>query len=167
MGSPLSKTSPVTSVISGIGVPSISTLNRNAALAALEVGVHACTDVTGFGLLGHLHEMTAGSGLSAQISFSQVPILHEIIELAAQGVVPGGSKRNLAFAEEFTTFDAALGSVQRLILADAQTSGGLLLAVAPERVATLARALREQAVPVVAEIGAIDADPSGRIYVAP
>jgi len=144
----------------------MTTLNKQAALAAIEVGVHASTDVTGFGLLGHLHEMTAGSGVGARLSFARVPVLPGVHELALQGVVPGGTKRNLSFAEEFVDFDRGLDDVQRLVLADAQTSGGLLLAVAAERAGALAAALHAHGVPVVAEIGEITADASGRIAVA-
>lgn len=140
-------------------------LNRNAALTAMEIGANACTDVTGFGLLGHLHEMTAGSGVGAEINFHRVPVLREVADLASQGVVPGGSKRNLAFVQEFVAFDAAVDAVQRLILADAQTSGGLLLAVAPERGDDFLRALHAKGVPVFADIGVITDDASGRIRV--
>lgn len=143
----------------------MTTLNKHAALAALEVGVDAATDVTGFGLLGHLHEMTAGSGVGAEIRFRDVPVLPEVVDLARRGVVPGGSKRNLAFVEEFVSFAATLDAVQRLILADAQTSGGLLLAVAPDRITALLGALHTNGVPVFAEIGTITDDPAGRINV--
>lgn len=143
----------------------MTTLNKQAALAAVEIGVDACTDVTGFGLLGHLHEMTAGSGVGAEIAFHRVPVLREVVDLAARGVVPGGSKRNLSFVEEFVSFDAAVDPVRRLILADAQTSGGLLLAVPPDRSDDLLRALHDNGVPVFAEIGVITGDPSGRIKV--
>src|SRR5262249_1104052 len=122
-------------------------------------------DVTGFGLLGHLHEVTAGSSVGADISFHRVPILSEVIDLAAQGIVPGGTKRNLAFAEGFASFDDGIDPAQRLVLADAQTSGGLLLFGAPDRAAALLDALHEQGVPVFADIGVITDDPSGRIRV--
>ena len=145
----------------------MTTLNKNAALAAMEVGVNACTDVTGFGLLGHLHEMTSGSGVGADIHFHRVPVLREVVDLAARGIVPGGTKRNLSFAEEFVSFDDAVDGVQRLILADAQTSGGLLLAVTPDRCEDLLRSLHANAVPVFAEIGEITDDASGRIRVRP
>ncbi len=145
----------------------MTTLNKGAALAAIEVGVNACTDVTGFGLLGHLHEMTAGSRCGARITFSQVPFLSGVPELAAQGVVPGGTRRNLAYVEPAVAFDAAIDAVQRLLLADAQTSGGLLLAVPRERAARLIAALTANAVPVAAEIGEIVDDPTGRITVVP
>jgi selenide,water dikinase len=109
--------------------------------------------------------MTAGSQVGAEIGFHRVPVLREVVDLAARDIVPGGTKRNLAFAQEFTDFDAAIDPVQRLILADAQTSGGLLVAVAPERSDDLLRALRANGVPVSADIGVITHDPSGRIRV--
>jgi selenide,water dikinase len=143
----------------------MTALNKNAALAAVAAGAHAGTDVTGFGLLGHLHEVAAGSQVGAEISFHRVPILGEVVDLAAQDVVPGGTKRNLAFAQEFADFDAAVDPVQRLILADAQTSGGLLVAVAPERADDLLRALHANGVPVFADIGVITNGPAGRIRV--
>jgi selenide,water dikinase len=143
------------------------TLNKDAALAAIEIGAHACTDVTGFGLLGHLRGMTSASRVGAQVRVHRVPVLREVVELAAQDVVPGGTKRNLAFAQEVADFDAAVDPVQRLILADAQTSGGLLVAVAPERTEDLQRALHANGVPVCADIGVITDDSSGRIRVIP
>lgn len=143
------------------------TLNKDAALAAIEIGAHACTDVTGFGLLGHLRGMTSASGVGAQVRVHRVPVLREVVELAAQDVVPGGTKRNLAFAQEVADFDAAVDPVQRLILADAQTSGGLLVAVAPERTEDLQRTLHANGVPVFADIGVITDDSSGRIRVIP
>ena len=145
----------------------MTTLNKGAALAAIDVGVDACTDVTGFGLLGHLREMTAGSRVGARIAFSRVPFLEGAAELATQGVVPGGTQRNLAYVEPFVTFDATIDPVQRLLLADAQTSGGLLLAVAYEWAAKLIEALHVQNVPVAAEIGEIGDDSTGRITVVP
>jgi selenide,water dikinase len=143
------------------------TLNKNAALAAIEIGAHACTDVTGFGLLGHLRGMTSASRVGAQVRVHRVPVLSEVVELAAQDVVPGGTKRNLAFAQEVVDFDAAVDPVQRLILADAQTSGGLLVAVAPERTDDLRRTLHANGVPVFADIGVITDGSSGRIRVLP
>jgi selenide,water dikinase len=143
----------------------MTALNKEAALAAIAVGAHACTDVTGFGLLGHLHEVTAGSQVGAEISFHRVPVLGEVLDLAARAVVPGGTKRNLAFAQEFADFDAAIDPVQRLIVADAQTSGGLLVAVAPERTGDFLRALHANGVPVFADMGVITDGPSGRIHV--
>lgn len=102
-----------------------------STLSALE-GVHALTDVTGFGLLGHLLEICRGSGLAAELQFGQVPVLSEALPLAKQGIGPGAIDRNLASYGHEVDFDARLQDWQRRLLADAQTSGGLLVSVAAE-----------------------------------
>lgn len=113
-----------------IAVASMSRLNRDAAEAMLAAGAHAATDVTGFGLLGHLHEMLTPSGMSAVLEAGSVPELPHVRSLAGDGVWPSGSERNLDAAETYTEFgDADLAT--RRILTDAQTSGGLLVAVTP------------------------------------
>lgn len=104
-------------------------LNRDAAAAARAAGASAATDVTGFGLVGHLHELAEASGVAAEVDGGAVPVLDGIVELAAAGVVPGGSARNRAAADGYTTFE--VDEVTAAILTDAQTSGGLLVAVAP------------------------------------
>jgi len=101
------------------------------------------------------------------VDFQRVPVLREVIELAAQRLVPAGTKRNPSFVREFVSFDSAVDDVQRLILADAQTSGGLLLAVSPERGDDLLRALGTHDVPAFAEVGVITNDSSGLISVLP
>jgi selenide,water dikinase len=145
----------------------MATLNAAAAEAMATVGAHACTDVTGFGLLGHLHEMTAGSGVGAVVRLSQVPVLPEVWALAEQGVVPGGTRRNREFLEKEVLWDEALTPAQQIVLCDAQTSGGLLIAVPPERAATLREALRAAGTLAAAEIGTIVDDPTSRIQVQP
>jgi selenide,water dikinase len=145
----------------------MSALNRAAAEAVAAVGAHACTDVTGFGLLGHLHEMTAGSRVGARIALHQIPVLPEVWGLARDGAVPGGSRRNLAFAESFVQFAPEIPAEARLVLADAQTSGGLLIAVPERKCAALLAALRDQGVAEMAEIGVILDDPPGAISVVP
>lgn len=131
-------------------------LNRAASEAARTVGVHAMTDVTGYGLLGHLHEMLASVGV--EIEATTVPLIDGARDLAADGVVPGGSKRNLQGAREFTDFGGT-DDVTQILLADAQTSGGLLMAVPEERLPDLIGAL-----PSARRIGTFTADP-GRIVV--
>jgi len=106
-------------------------LNRAAADVARRRGVRAVTDVTGFGLIGHLTEMCRASGVGAELWFDQVPFLPEAVELANQWIIPGGTKRNLDFILSWTAFDDRLDLRQQLLLADAQTSGGLVLAVDP------------------------------------
>lgn len=141
----------------------MSTLNDRAASAAAEVGVHACTDITGFGLLGHLREMAEASGVGARLSFSRVPLLDGVAELAERDVLPGGTRRNLAYVADVTAFAPEVTPVQQLVLADAQTSGGLLLAVAAERCTELLDALRRSQVPAAADIGEIVDGPGIRV----
>ena len=111
-------------------VAAMTTLNDAAARAARAAGAHALTDVTGFGLLGHLHEMCEASGLEAEVDAAAVPALPGALELAAAGTAQaGGSARNASEAEDFTEFDADLDPARRALLSDAMTSGGLLAAV--------------------------------------
>ncbi|RLC62209.1 MAG: selenide, water dikinase SelD [Chloroflexi bacterium] len=143
----------------------MAALNRDAAEAMVEVGVSACTDVTGFGLLGHLREMTAGAGVDAVVYADRVPVLGAAWTFAGAGVVPGGTRDNLAFVEPHVDWDEAISEVQKLILADAQTSGGLLIAVGRERLDTLLAALAERGVVEAAHIGAFTTPGPGRIAV--
>jgi selenide,water dikinase len=146
-------------------VRSMTTLNRAACDAMRAVGshVHAATDVTGYGLLGHLHEMTDGSRVGAVIQANAVPMLLGARTLAAQGVIAGGSKANLALAETFTDFGPRVDEVTRTLLADAQTSGGLLMAVDAKGAFALADALKSKGT-LAAEIGEIVTG-AGRIEV--
>lgn len=146
-------------------VRSMTTLNDGAARAALKVGVSAATDVTGFGLLGHLGNMLLASKVAAEISFDALPILPHARSLAARGVVPGGTERNLAAAEQ-VEWAADLSQTDRYLCVDAQTSGGLLLAVPAENEAALIAALREENTPAAAVIGRIVAGDPGQIRVA-
>ncbi len=143
-------------------------LNAGAARAMRRIGVKAATDVTGYGLLGHLGEIVRASGVSAEIEVDAVPVLAGVEELVEARAVPGGTRRNLAAAERFTDF-GDLATARRIILADAQTSGGLLMAVDAPLVAALHRALEDEGV-VGVRIGRITArsfadGPSGRISV--
>jgi selenide,water dikinase len=122
----------------------------------LAAGAHAATDITGFGLLGHAHEVARASGVRIVIDAGRVPVLPLVRDLVARGVGPGGSRRNAAEHAAFTVFADAVPAELRLILSDAQTSGGLLIFVAPERAATLRDALAAGGV-FGAEIGAVEA----------
>ena len=132
----------------------MTTLNRVAAEVAVASGVRTATDVTGFGLLGHLAEIVTASAVGARIDHRWVPLLPGVEDLAGEGVVPGGTTRNLASAADFTDF-GDVDEVHRIVLADAQTSGGLLLAVGPERCDDLITALGEAGTPAAAVIGEI------------
>ena len=123
-------------------------------LSGLEA-VHALTDVTGFGLLGHLLEMCRGSGLAAQLRFEQVPILSEALPLAQQGYGPGAIDRNLDSYGHEVDFAAHLETWQRRVLADAQTSGGLLAAVAPDAVDEVLSCFRRAGFAQAAVIGSM------------
>lgn len=137
----------------------MTTLNEDASLAIREAGAEAATDVTGFGLLGHLHRMLLPSGVSATVDAGAVPVLAGALDLARADVVPGGTKRNHAYVAPHTDW-GELPMPERLVLADAQTSGGLLIAATDGD--RLIRELEDRRVPF-AEIGAIEAGPAGSI----
>ncbi len=146
-------------------VRSRTTLNDGAARAALSVGVSAATDVTGFGLLGHLSNILDASEVAAEIYYASLPILAHARNLAARGVVSGGSQRNLAAAMTRTEWDESLEEADRILCADAQTSGGLLLAVPPENEARMLDALRREGTPAAALVGKIVKGKTGQITV--
>ena len=116
------------SAIRGV-ISSMSELNKNAAEVMRGYPVSSCTDVTGFGLLGHLKEMVKGSGFAAEIVSASVPVLTETWESAAAGAIPGGTINNLQFVADITQFGAGIPEILKLILSDAQTSGGLLISL--------------------------------------
>jgi len=142
----------------------MATLNRAASEAMVRVGVSACTDVTGFGLLGHLGEMLQASGMAARLRVSRVPVLPGARERLLAGVCPGGTRKNLAYVSPDLAGHDRVPEADQLLLADAQTSGGLLIAVPVERADELVRALEENGVETRAVIGEVLAGgPAGRI----
>jgi selenide,water dikinase len=143
----------------------MAVLNRGAADAMNEVGVSAATDVTGFGLLGHLHEMTRAAEVRARIRLRSVPILEEAWDLARLGTVPGGTNRNRASLEQAVRWQGVEEDAQ-VLLCDAQTSGGLLIAVPEARIDSLLRALRAQGTPAQAVVGEIEGRGHGEIIVS-
>ncbi len=145
-------------------VRSMTTLNDGAMRAAIEVGVSAVTDVTGFGLLGHLTQMLDASQVAAELGYESLPILSHAWNLASRGIVPGGTQRNLEAADRVTWSDD-LTPADRLLCVDAQTSGGLLLAVPPEHESALLETLRREATPAAAVIGRVTKGAPGSIRV--
>lgn len=140
-------------------------LNREASEVMQTIAVHAATDVTGFGLLGHLHEMLSGGGIGARVKLGKVPILPAAWELAAQDCLPEGSLNNHRYLADFVDYESSISRAAELLLCDAQTSGGLLMAVPPERVAELLSALG--ATPTLGVvIGEITTEAPGRVRVA-
>ena len=109
----------------------MSELNHNAMLSMREAGVNACTDVTGFGLLGHLREVLDASGVSAEVYVNRVPVFGEVWDLIKRGNVPGGTRNNLAWVDPVVEWEEGIGEGHKLVLSDAQTSGGLLMFVPP------------------------------------
>jgi selenide,water dikinase len=135
----------------------MATLNRDAAAAVRATAPpHACTDVTGFGLIGHLHSLLRASGVAAELDAGAVPFVGEVLELAASGCVPGGTCANhRAFAPHVRWNQ--LTEAEQLVLADAQTSGGLLVAIPADRVDALVAALAAAGTPARAVVGRIRA----------
>lgn len=146
-------------------IASMTTLNRGASEAMLEMGVSAATDVTGFGLLGHLHSMLRASGVGAEIHATSVPLLPAALELAAQRFVPAGSTRNIADLADHLTWSEGIDEAMRIVLCDAQTSGGLLIAVAAAKADALIEALRKADTPGASRIGTVVEGPAGAIEV--
>lgn len=148
-------------------IEAMSFLNRGGGEAMVEAGVRSATDVTGYGLLGHLYEMTRGSKAGARIRLSQVPVMDGVWDLARQGMVPGGTRRNKKYLEDHAAvqWGKEITEVQKVVLCDAQTSGGLLIAVSPEKKQGLLSLLREKGTLQQAVIGECTDDPSGKIVV--
>lgn len=120
------------------------TLNNTASRIAAKTGAKSCTDVTGFGMLGHLSEMVQASEVAVRIFADRVPFLDRAYELAVEGVIPGGSRDNLKFVEPVTRFADTISQEMKLLLADAQTSGGLLVAVPPSQRQNFLELCRQQ-----------------------
>jgi selenide,water dikinase len=140
----------------------MSELNRKPAEAMMHVGVNACVDVTGFGLLGHLRLIAQGSGVSARVKASNVPVIEGVQELLEMGIAPGGTHRNLESLDGVVDWHEDITDQTQILLADAQTSGGLLIAVAPEKKDALLEALEDVGIQTRAVIGEIFArDPQG------
>lgn len=151
----------------GDAIALMTILNAGAARAMIAIGVHAATDVTGFGLLGHLRNVLVASALSAELWFDQIPLIPAALAYAERGLAPGGTHANWRFLNAWTSYDPALNKAQQLLLNDAQTSGGLLMAVAPDRAAALLAALAHEQTPAAAIIGRVVVGPTGQMRVLP
>ena len=130
-------------------------LNTPGPVLACLDGVHAVTDVTGFGLLGHLMEVCKGSGVRAQVDFSALPLLNRALEFADAGYVTGASARNWASYGEAVQLAAGLGDIERALLTDPQTSGGLLVSCTPDTVTEVLSIFLQQGFSHVSVIGEI------------
>jgi selenide,water dikinase len=136
-------------------------LNKTASEVLQEFDVHACTDVTGFGLMGHAKEMACGAGLGLKIFSSHVPVLEGTRKLAEDGFIPGGTKSNHKWLRENVQYSEAVDEITQMILCDAVTSGGLLVALPQEQADQAVSKLREAGVEYAAWIGkAVDEHPN-------
>ncbi len=146
-------------------VEAMCALNAAAAEEAQAVRAHACTDVTGFGLLGHAREMAAGSGVSLRLWADRVPLLPGSLELAEAGHICGGSRNNRRYLEPCVTFAPGVSEVMQALLGDAITSGGLLIAVPAQRAQELLDRLHDRGVSAAALVGEVVEGPEGQILV--
>ncbi len=143
----------------------MTTLNRAAAEVLTKFEVHALTDITGFGLLGHLRNITAASGVTAEVWADRVPVLDAAREYVKAGIAPGGTRANAKFLADWVEYAADVSQEEQLLLCDAQTSGGLLAAV-PEAIAgAVSRALASAGTLASATVGRITGAGSGKIRV--
>jgi selenide, water dikinase len=147
-------------------VAAMSTLNRAAAEAMVKVGAHAATDITGFGLMGHLKSMVKGSRVGAQVQLGRVPVLPGAWELLDQGVAPGGTHRNRQSVADAVSWHPDLTEREQLLLCDAQTSGGLMISVASDQTEALLSELQASGVSG-AVLGEITEGPEGQIKAIP
>jgi selenide, water dikinase len=143
----------------------MASLNRTAAGIMSSFDVGACTDVTGFGLLGHLAEMVCGSGMSVRVFSQQVPVIPEALEFAAMGLIPAGAYKNREFRESMIEFAETVPRSRQDVLVDPQTSGGLLISVAAHQGDNLVAALKDAGIGDAAQIGEILDGPEEKIWV--
>ena len=146
-------------------VKSMTALNRTASEQMVEIGVNACTDITGFGLLGHAAEMIEGTDVGMVIDSSTVPYFPEAKKLAETGMIPGGLNRNRDFRKHMVDIESNVPQFLQDILFDPQTSGGLLIAVPPKKAQKLLERLHEKAVSEAVIIGNVVGENKGRIRV--
>lgn len=149
----------------GEAIKVMTTLNRAAAETLSKFEVHALTDITGFGLLGHLRNITVASGVVARIQANSVPIIPAAREYIKSGIAPAGTYANFRFLAEYVNYDSGLSHEEQLLLCDAQTSGGLLACVAGEQANDALAALHAAGVNSSRIIGQIESGNGGRIII--
>ena len=143
----------------------MAALNRTASEVMEQFSVHACTDITGFGLLGHLAEMVEDSGMALRLESSRIPILPEAIEYAKMGMMPGGAFKNKEFRLGMIEFSSEVDALIQDILFDPQTSGGLLISVQKEQAGDLVNTLIDEGVVASKIIGEVISAPVEKIFV--
>lgn len=140
-------------------------LNRKAAEVMADYPVHACTDITGFGLLGHLAEMVVDSGMGIRLFSNRIPIISKAMDFASMGLVPGGAYENRKFRQAVVEFSSSIDNIFQDILFDPQTSGGLMICVDKTCAGDLLAQLHKNSLPDCAIIGEVSSEPTGKIVV--
>ena len=146
-------------------IHSMASLNRPGAEAIEEVGANSATDITGFGLIGHLCGMAASSKVGIELSFGALPLLPDVMDFIKQGVVPGGTRKNHKFYAPRVDYDASLSEAEQLLCCDAQTSGGMVISVPAAKAEALVASLKKHNALTHSVIGKVVADHPGRIAV--
>ena len=144
---------------------SMTTLNKRAAELMVEFGAHSCTDVTGFGLMGHLSEMALSSGVDAEVIWDEIPLFPGVLEYAAGGLLPGAIERNRESCGDRIIASEKLPQEMIDICYDAQTSGGLLIAIARDNADNFLKALHIDGITDAAIIGEVTQKGSGRVHI--
>jgi len=144
----------------------MATLNRDAAEVMNDYPVHTCTDITGFGLLGHLAEMVVDSNYEIEIWSEKIPVIPKALEYAGIGLVPAGAYKNREFRDSMVDFAPSVDRLIQDILFDPQTSGGLLICVEKERADDLVKSLKKKGINDAAVIGEVLSGPAGRVVVS-
>jgi selenide,water dikinase len=143
----------------------MAALNRTAAEVMARFEVHACTDVTGFGLLGHLAEMVSGASKGVRVYARSVPVIPEALEYASMGLIPAGAYKNKEFREAMVVIEPEVDRARQDLLFDPQTSGGLLIGVNGAQAVDLVKALKDAGIGEAAEVGEVLAGPEEKIWV--
>jgi selenide,water dikinase len=143
---------------------SMTALNRIAAELMMEFGAHGCTDITGFGLIGHLAEMAAGSGTDLEIVWDDLPLLPGVLECVGQGIIPGGVERNRESSARAVKLGRGVSQTMLEVCMDPQTSGGLLIAIAPRKAPKLLAALHARGIAAAAVVGHVRGKGRGRVF---
>lgn len=146
-------------------IKNMTTLNQKASEIMQEIGVTACTDITGFGLLGHASEMIEDAGIGLSINSAAVPVFPEVKELAEMGMIPGGLGRNREFRQNMVEIAKSVPDYLADTLFDPQTSGGLLISVPEPKAAVLVERMHKEGVAAATIIGEVIAEPKGKIIV--
>jgi len=143
----------------------MTTLNKKASQLMVKFGAHACTDVTGFSLMGHLAEMALSSGVDVEIIWDDIPLFPGVLEYAAAGILPGAIERNKESCGDRIVADESLPQEMVDMCYDAQTSGGLLIAIAESDAGSLMKALHKDGISAAAIVGRVSAKGSGLVHI--